>query len=281
MVTAEIFDRENLRIALDSPEGLAARYQYLQIPMDEAEQASFFARWGSDIQSLMTRSFDAVESRLRRLEFLHDLAQPLSNLAFTLTLRERASLEILSHVRAVLSIRKITRHERRSQWHVAVCDHNPPLRDLPNCGSGGCLGTAFWLSDPKATHRTGASSRPDEIEALHARGGFTNLSDPRVVAKLRDLDDSFFALFMNRKLCGYLKSISLYANDYLLWRAAADELEASTPNGPIKTPWQFSADELSDPWVRVMPRGFTGSLHFSDMTPFRLWTPIPIVDEVS
>ena len=55
--TCEIFDRERLRVELDGVDGLAARVQYLEIPMSPAEQASFFARWGDDIQSLVAAQF--------------------------------------------------------------------------------------------------------------------------------------------------------------------------------------------------------------------------------
>lgn len=42
---AEVFDRERIRIALDSADGFSLRFQYLGIPLSEAEQATFFARW--------------------------------------------------------------------------------------------------------------------------------------------------------------------------------------------------------------------------------------------
>jgi hypothetical protein len=46
----DIFDRERLRILLDSADGFAIRFQYLSIPLSEAEQATFFAKWGDDIE---------------------------------------------------------------------------------------------------------------------------------------------------------------------------------------------------------------------------------------
>ena len=44
MFLCDIFDRERIRAILDSPDGFSARYQYLQITLSEAEQATFFAR---------------------------------------------------------------------------------------------------------------------------------------------------------------------------------------------------------------------------------------------
>jgi hypothetical protein len=50
----DILDRERIRIVLDSPDGFSIRYQYLQIPLSEAEQATFFAKWGNDIQGVIS-----------------------------------------------------------------------------------------------------------------------------------------------------------------------------------------------------------------------------------
>lgn len=271
-ITAEIWDREQLRLALDRPEGLAARYQFLQIPLTDAEQAAFFARWGADLEGIVTKSFAAVEDRLRRLEFMYEMDRPLKNLAFSLVLREKAPAADLPHFRAVLSLGKLTRNERRSQWNVGVCDNNPPTRTLPNCGGRDCFGTAFWLRDPTKVHGTSASSRPDPIKAIHARGGFNAFSDPRVVATLKDIDDSLFLLFMNKQLFERLGNVALYANEYLLWTSTVQDLEATPPNSPVGTPWTFTQDELDDPWVRVMPKGFAGSIHFADVTPLRMWS---------
>lgn len=74
----DVFDRERLRIALDSPDGLAIRYQYLQIPLSEAEQAAFFARWGDDIQSVISTGFRDLHRTLNRLLFLQESTDPLS-----------------------------------------------------------------------------------------------------------------------------------------------------------------------------------------------------------
>ncbi len=52
----DVFDRERIRIALDSTDGLAARYQYLNIQLSDAEQAAFFARWGRQVEQLTTGS---------------------------------------------------------------------------------------------------------------------------------------------------------------------------------------------------------------------------------
>lgn len=64
VIFCEIFDRERIRIQLDSPDGFSIRFQYLQIILSEEEQASFFARWGDDIQSVISTGFRRIERSL-------------------------------------------------------------------------------------------------------------------------------------------------------------------------------------------------------------------------
>lgn len=65
----DMYYRERMRIALDSPAGLAFRFQYLSIPLSEAEQATFFATFGSQLEELIVRQFSAVDEKLARIEF--------------------------------------------------------------------------------------------------------------------------------------------------------------------------------------------------------------------
>jgi len=60
----DLFYRERLCIALDSPKGLAYRFKYLRLPMSDAEQAAFFAQLGGRIEELLTGRFDQVDQQL-------------------------------------------------------------------------------------------------------------------------------------------------------------------------------------------------------------------------
>lgn len=266
----EIVDREQMRLALDSAEGLAARYQFLQISLSEAEQASFFARWGADLESLVATSFAAVEERLHRLEFLHDRQRRLAGLSFRIRLRSPTTAAELGHVRAVLSLGKFTRDLIRSQWHVGVCN-NSPLRRAPNRSPDACLATAFWLAEPNSIRGTSARTWADPFAVIYGSGGFDEFSDPAEAASLGDLDEAMFAFVMNRRLFEVSAAIDMYANEYLIWSASVDDLAADRPNEDPRTPWSFSEDELADEWVRVGPKSFVGSLHFSTSTPRRMW----------
>ena len=76
----DIFDMERLRHALDSPEGLITRVQYLEIPMSPTEQAALVAKYGSQLQSAVTARFDRVERTLAQMERFLDFQKPLLRL---------------------------------------------------------------------------------------------------------------------------------------------------------------------------------------------------------
>jgi hypothetical protein len=74
----EIVDRERLRIELDAPGGFFIRFQYLAIPLSEAEQASFLAQYGDRIQEVVSTGFQRIERTLNRLLFLQEAASKVS-----------------------------------------------------------------------------------------------------------------------------------------------------------------------------------------------------------
>ena len=100
----EILDRERLRITLDSPDGFSLRFQYLNITLSEEEQASFFARWGDDIQSVISTGFQRIEGTLNRLLFLQESTDPLNHLTLSFELKEKYSADDIGHFRLFCSM---------------------------------------------------------------------------------------------------------------------------------------------------------------------------------
>ena len=88
----DIFDRVRIRIILDSPDGFAVRFQYLALPLSEPEQASFFAKWGDDIQSVISTGFQRLEKALDRILFLQESENVLSTLYLVLELDQEYSV---------------------------------------------------------------------------------------------------------------------------------------------------------------------------------------------
>ena len=100
----EIIDREIIRIALDSPDGFFIRFQYLNITLSDEEQASFFARWGDDIQSVISTGFQRIESTLNRVLFFQEATDPLVHLTLSFELKEKYSAEAIGHFRLFCSM---------------------------------------------------------------------------------------------------------------------------------------------------------------------------------
>ena len=84
----DIFDMERLRNVLDSPEGLIARVQYLELPMSATEQAGLVAKFGGQLQNAVTARFDRVERTLAQMEKFLEFQKPLLRLDLYVDLYE-------------------------------------------------------------------------------------------------------------------------------------------------------------------------------------------------
>ncbi len=71
IASVELYWRERLRLALDSVEGYALRYSFLDISLSDAEQKAFFARFGEDLQSLISGRMDSLEERIEEIQFIN------------------------------------------------------------------------------------------------------------------------------------------------------------------------------------------------------------------
>ncbi|GMU80863.1 MAG: hypothetical protein AMXMBFR47_07340 [Planctomycetota bacterium] len=88
LAAVDICDMERLRHALDSPEGLIARLQFLDIPMSPTEQIGLVSKFGSQLQQAVISRFDRVERTLSEMERFLDLQKPLHRLDVYLSLKE-------------------------------------------------------------------------------------------------------------------------------------------------------------------------------------------------
>lgn len=95
----DIFDRERLRIELDSPSGFFIRFQYLSIPLSDAEQASFLARYGDQIQRAIAQGFNQTTKALDRLLFFGDASRTLEGIAVKFNFTKPYSSAEIGHFR--------------------------------------------------------------------------------------------------------------------------------------------------------------------------------------
>jgi len=301
----EIFDRERLRHSLDNTDGLAIRFQYLQISMSEAEQAAFFARWGDDIQSVISTGFRRMESTLNRMLFLQEATAPMKHLVLQLELDKTYSAEDIGHFRLFCSLHLrepkasissiLFGGSDRSKRMSGRASEEDILEQLPGIKHG--ISRAYWeghLANTNEDERDQPGERYVLKSALYWSGkesvtlldiwyyestGFFRISP---YLSLIDIDEAMYLVFLNKSLARRVKAIHLYANDYKLKEYPSSDFYIDESLYDPTFPAKFFEDELCDPWVRIRPKELSDvfCIRFSEGTPKRLFNPLQIIDSL-
>jgi hypothetical protein len=298
VIFCDILDRERIRIALDSPDGFSIRFQYLNITLSEEEQASFFSRWGDDIQSVISSGFQKIEGTLNRVLFLQESNDPISSLTISLELDRKYSADEIGHFRAFCYLTlKEPKHKILSVLFGSSDKSNRMRGDKEadfteqRTGIKYGVGTGQWEQyidfdetddDPEETEDedekwspvgSGSSIGREEIEFLpisYSKSSFIRFFP---VISLRDLDDAMFLPFLNRSLAEKVKAIHIYSNGYKLQEIKSDDIDIDTTIIDPNFPALFSEDEIDDQWVRIRPQdASTYHMRFFENTPKRLFT---------
>lgn len=300
-VTAcDIFDRERLRVALDGTDGLGARVQYLDIPMSSAEQASFFARWGDDIQSLVASRFQSVESTLARLLFLQEARATLGTIFLRFRLDRQYRGEEIGHFLAFTSIffpkmrlglTELLFGSSDNSWRFR--EHPYQVRpDLPGISHG--ISDMTWEAsytmeemipleeegvDESLDYRLlkprgwGSGAGMDPVDQIVIRYRHTDTFDfhPEPRLTLEDVDGAWVMPELNASLADKVEAIEIWANGYVLLSLQKDDFKIDRSKHDFAVPGHFSDEELADPWVRIRPSSFNSNftIDFSDRTPRR------------
>lgn len=299
----DIFDRERIRIILDTPDGFSIRFQYLNITLSEEEQASFFSRWGDDIQSVISSGFQKIEETLNRILFLQEANNPISSLTFSFELDKKYTAEEIGHFRLFCYLTlKEPKHNIFSILFGSSDKSNRMRDDIVNFSSQES-GIKYGISSGQWEHQidlneneeeneneedekwtkvgSGSSVGREEIEFLpisYSKSSFIRFFP---VINLRDLDDAIFLLFINMSLAQKVKAIHIYSNGYKLKEISSADIDVDTtkinPNFPIS----FDEQELNDSWVRIRPKGSSVfNMHFFEKTPKRLFISSQVDDSL-
>lgn len=266
-----LFDREDFRVSLDSPAGLAARYQYLDIPLSLAEQNAFFAHWGDNLQFLISHSFESVDRRLDRLEFLHDAGRPLRDIGFSLQFASPPTRLELPHFRAVLLI------------HPPDRGHRPSTIGLAEFGGWGDADkhathpreSILWLGHEVVDQFRYVTSGPPTgiFGGIGRIGGHQRLAQ----LTLMDLEASFITFFVNQQAAARIVSLSVRANEYVIHSVdhrflLIDSVVTHWGMDPSRDlPFALPPEVADDPWVRITTG--MGPLDFERHTPERRQRP--------
>jgi hypothetical protein len=304
MAHSEIFDRERLRVALDSPDGLGIRFQYLDLPLSEPEQAAFFSRWGDDIQGVIASGFNNVQASLNRILFLHEAQMPLKDFTLILDLDREYSGDEVGHFRAfaLVFLKGPFEEHKIISMLFGATDNSTRLQaensgQLSKQNSGIKIGVCGAQWEAKVSDR----QRAENIDPLGGRLIYQRTSTStaagrhtldRIVIqysndflvrfavgpRLLDMDDCRLILELNRSLADKLKTIRIYANEYQLAQIARSICRIEQPHQQPEIPLIFSDEELSDSWVTVRPTEASAfHIRFAEQTPRRFFSPQEVI----
>lgn len=277
ILDCQVMDRERLRILLDSPDGLSFRFQYLGIPLSDAEQAAFFSRWGGRIESTIQSVASHLDSRLDRLQFILERSRPLGHVAFGLGFKDGFSLAPGAHFRAFLMIFIPGSHKNHQRLELATCNEAPSRVSSPLGSTHARILRHFATAtlmpkeqdDARKTITSGTARWDTPMNSIYVEGGFGHWlfqSSPYVLA---DLDNAMMALWLNKSLADSISRVQVFANEYELLDANRDQLITETPRTPSFSPWAFTNAELQEPWQQVILAHGGPMFQFSDETPKR------------
>lgn len=302
----EILDRERMRISLDSPDGFSIRFQYLKISLSEEEQASFFARWGDDIQSVISTGFQRIENTLNRVLFLHESNDSLAHLTISFELNRKYAAEEIGHFRLFCSMHLKEPKQKILSILFGSSDKSDRMRnDIDANFHKQKPGIKYGISGGQWEHHIDLGKTEDvesdednkaekyecvgfsstigreEIEFIpisYSKGSFIRLF-PGLT--LRDLDEAMFLPFVNKSLAEKLKAIHIFSNGYKLQETNCSEFNIDESDFHPDIPVAFSEDELLDRWVRVRPKvSSTFYIRFFEETPKRMFIPNQTVNSL-
>jgi hypothetical protein len=275
MEQSDIFYRERLRIWLDSPGGLALRFRYLDIRLSDAEQVSFFERYGADLEQLLLKQFDHVDKRLARIEFFHESAQPLLGIELFVELKREFTPDELAHFRVMIEILNLYESDPHPTLYVAGRDAYGQHRQGDKITRiFGCKSIVWSRNPDESIQSTVFSVGQPSTQSFHA-GGHMHKRGP--YPTIASMDKKTVWVHVTRPLFEQISSIGLVANGYILTGGNAEDLEFEERN-PLSA-WlePLTEKEASVPWVMLRAKREPGShpmtwpqswsLDFSRFTP--------------
>ena len=244
--------RERLRISLDSPRGLALRYQHLGIPLSEAEQAAFFAEYGSRIEGLLYEGFGAIEDRLSRLEFLQDCSAPLLAGSVEVQLNRELTPQELGHFRFFVEILDMYEDDPHPGLWIAGRDSYPIYVSEANSQQLIGVRSLVWSRRPderiQDTVFSDGSRTASYIEAgghIHRRGPF---------ATLGNLSRRNLSVYVTKPLLEHVAALYVCFNDYVVAGAQAEDFVPLDISPLAGWPDRLDESEQAVPWVALMLR---------------------------
>jgi len=218
VVFCDIFGRERIRLMLDSPQGLALRYQYLGIEMSSAEQAAFFALFEDGLQRKLDTRFDQIDRKLEHLEFQNECARASQTIALSVRLKQpRRSDQFDKEIRLFA----VAVAESKPEPHPCFC------LSIAACSVGKAASNfkweaKIWTGSPLA-HVAGAG----EIEAFPAQDKFVfgvHVENMLEFERVADFNSLWLKLYANSSAIDSVRTVELVVNGYRLAQSEMEDL---------------------------------------------------------
>lgn len=298
-LVSEIMDRERIRIALDSPDGFSIRFQHLGIPLSDAEQASFFAKWGDDIDTLISHGFQNINGKLDRIIFLQEAADILTSFTLSFQLNREYSADEIGHFRAFCKMYLKGPVNDVFGICFGASDRFNRLSDPKEIfekepyGIKNGISSGQWESYLKLKEREDHSSKEggngdvnefklvvsessvgrENVEFIGILYGHDDVVRFFPRPRLKDFDGAMYLPIVSQSFAEKVAAIHVYANGYKIEEITSDDFELDTSHFDPKIPATFLPVELNDQWVRIRPSNHSSAFHvsFSNRTPRRIF----------
>jgi hypothetical protein len=237
----EIYDMERLRHILDSPEGLIARLQYLEIPMTNTEQAALVAKFGNQMQNAVTARFDRVERTLAQMERFLDFQKPLLRLDIYVDLVQPSTSVIIGDEAILFCIYGLHNLDKTfSCLLVNQVDHLVAGNALVVLGH-------LW-NEEKTSQIISCSSISSSLNTLASYNELSLTSWGQRI-KIADLTIIRLEAICTEGIRGKIKQISVDANGYQLFCCSPDvQGGVTSKNWPDSLPYKASDHK----WVSLI-----------------------------
>jgi hypothetical protein len=228
---------------LDSPEGLIARLQYLEIPMSATEQITLVSKFGTQLQSAVATRFDRVERTLSQMNRFLDFQKPLYRLDAFVALEGQHSSSDIGNQGVLLKIGGLQGLAKN-----ATC----LLWNLPkhsNSGSHLVTFARLWLDgNPNKIKILPFAPSLGLTPSLMTAYCELSLTTGGHRVRIADLTTITMTAFVTEGLCPHLRRIMLDANGYELFNCPA---ATAAGESHIELP-ETVKDEIGDvKWFKV------------------------------
>lgn len=286
----EVFDRERIRIILDSNRGYAIRFRYLDIPLNDAEQKDFFSAWADEINSMIGSGLRGIDQTTKRIQFLLEGQLPLDHLATIVRLDDsiwtscrgefffQSMVSLRIHSEGLLGfffgggtelIRETPQEweaqgrkfPKNGQYGFGFCKVLPDSPQLLRRGKKEGLARDSRAEDGKGGAmlvRTAKSS--GILEVNHAHLYFNALSEPWIerlqpTCKLIELHHAMVLFDCNREIASHIKEIIVLGGGYELLKLGRQDLIVQESKFErLRVPNEGKHKSESHEWATLRPR---------------------------